>query len=108
MSYVDPHAVCEEIAVPETKHAPGIEHWGSEASRFPTITLPLETVPTWIASRSCGVDAADRCDRVNLGRCKQKGIDPEWWEDGVHQLLMWIGTARQGQGAKRKRMQLKE
>ena len=36
---------------------------------------------------------------VHLGKVKQKAVDPRWWVKGVHQIVLWMGTARQGKGA---------
>ena len=36
---------------------------------------------------------------VHLGKVKQKRVDLRWWKQGVHQIVLWVGTARQGKGA---------
>ena len=36
---------------------------------------------------------------VHLGKVKQKRVDLRWWVQGVHQIVLWVGTARQGKGA---------
>ena len=36
---------------------------------------------------------------VHLGKVKQKPVDLRWWVKGVHQIVLWVGTARQGKGA---------
>ena len=36
---------------------------------------------------------------VHLGKVKQKPVDFRWWKKGVHQIVLWVGTARQGKGA---------
>ena len=36
---------------------------------------------------------------VHLGKVKQKAVDLRWWVKGVHQIVLWVGTARQGKGA---------
>ena len=36
---------------------------------------------------------------VHLGKVKQKPVDFRWWVKGVHQIVLWVGTARQGKGA---------
>jgi hypothetical protein len=44
---------------------------------------------------------------MDLGVCKQKVLTKEsfvkWWLPGVHQVVVWVGTARTGVGAKKKR-----
>ena len=36
---------------------------------------------------------------VALGKVKQKNADLHWWVPGVHQLVLWMGTARTGKGS---------
>ena len=36
---------------------------------------------------------------MHLGKVKQKPVDLRWWVKGVHQIVLWVGTARQGKGA---------
>ena len=36
---------------------------------------------------------------MDLGKIKQKTTDTRWWIRGVHQVLIWVGTARHGKGA---------
>ena len=42
---------------------------------------------------------------VHLGKVKQKPVDPRRWVKGVHQIVLWVGTARQGKGASKGRAQ---
>ena len=42
---------------------------------------------------------------VHLGKVKQKRVDLRWWKQGVHQIVLWVGTARQGKGASKARAQ---
>ena len=44
---------------------------------------------------------------VDLGKCQQKPADSRWTVDGIHQLLLFIGTARTGNGAKHRAFQHK-
>ena len=38
---------------------------------------------------------------VNLGKAKHKvKADLAWWKVGLHQILLYIGTSRQGQGSR--------
>ena len=37
---------------------------------------------------------------VNLGKAKQKEADLNWWKVGLHQILLYICTSRQGQGSR--------
>ena len=37
---------------------------------------------------------------INWGHIKSKRIDPQRWMKGVHQIVVWCGTATQGSGAK--------
>jgi hypothetical protein len=38
----------------------------------------------------------------DLRLAKQKVADLEWWATGVHQVVIWVGTARSGKGTKGK------
>ena len=37
----------------------------------------------------------------HLGRVKQKAVDLTRWFKGVHQIVLWVGTSRQGKGARK-------
>ena len=37
----------------------------------------------------------------HLGKVKQKAVDLRWWKRGVHQIVLWMGTARQGKVARK-------
>ena len=36
---------------------------------------------------------------ADMGKIKQNVPDMKWWVTGVHQILLWVGTARQGKRA---------
>ena len=38
---------------------------------------------------------------VHLGKVKQKAVDLHWWKRGVHQIVVWMGTARRGKGSRK-------
>jgi hypothetical protein len=42
-------------------------------------------------------------DLVFLGAVKQKVGDMKWWRPWIHQLLLYVGTSRQGRGANQKK-----
>ena len=73
----------------------------------PTV-LPSPTSPGDEQSQEARAQAAVAAKRkqaatlegcVHLGKVKQKPVDPRWWVKGVHQIVLWVGTARQGKGA---------
>jgi hypothetical protein len=37
---------------------------------------------------------------TNLGKVKQKAADMKWWVDDIVQVILWVGTARQGKASK--------
>ena len=37
-----------------------------------------------------------------LGDVKQKVTNMQWWRPWIHQLLLYVGTARQGKGARQR------
>ena len=42
---------------------------------------------------------------VHLRKVTQKAVDLTRWFKGVHQIVLWVGTARQGKGARKGRAQ---
>ena len=38
---------------------------------------------------------------VHLRKVKQKAVDLTRWVKGVHQIVLWVGTSRQGKGARK-------
>jgi hypothetical protein len=62
--------------------------------------LSASKVPFW----NCAPKARLRAP-LDLGVVKQKILTADafkWWIRGVQQLMVWVGTSRQGAGAKRK------
>ena len=41
-------------------------------------------------------------DLVFLGDVKQKVMHKQWWRPWTHQLLLYVGTARKGKGARQR------
>ena len=41
-------------------------------------------------------------DLMLLGSVKQKVLNIQWWRLCMHQLLLYVGTARQGLGARQR------
>ncbi len=39
---------------------------------------------------------------MNIGKVKQKAADMRWWIKGVHQIVLWVGTARGGKASRGK------
>ena len=39
---------------------------------------------------------------TDLGKVKQKAADMKWWVDHILQVILWVGTARQGKASKAK------
>ena len=37
---------------------------------------------------------------TNLGTIKQKPVNLDWWFPGCFQLMIWVGSATQGKGAR--------
>ena len=51
------------------------------------------------ARKQTGAPTLEGC--VNLGKAKQKAADLKWWIAGLHQIVLWIGTARGGAGERK-------
>ena len=65
--------------------------WGDDPPLLKSM-LKMHRIPKW-ESTPAETD-------LNLGPCKQKKVKWEWWQRGVHQLILWFGVSRTGQGAK--------
>ena len=52
-------------------------------------------IPTWTADPDSFNESLPP-----LGDVKQKVALLDWWRPGIHQLLLYVGTAREGQGAR--------
>jgi hypothetical protein len=64
-------------------------------------TRETKDLPSW------SKDAATFNETLpHLGTVLQKGINLQWWVPYIHQLVLYVGTARQGKGA-RKRQHMK-
>ena len=93
---------CKEVQVPPMSQGPWFDN--ALLPRKSAIEGRLGTladVPLWQRPDRPQDDAYRSCGRcMDFGRLKQKSIDPNWWCSGVHQILLWVGTSRPGQGAK--------
>jgi hypothetical protein len=69
---------------------------GRFAKRLVSLSrLPgVDQVPLMPTGRNCGQGLPD------LAMVKQKVADLHWWTPGVHQVVLWMGVARQGLGAR--------
>ena len=85
-------------ALPE--NAPAWPLWLCRDGRFAKRLVPLsrvpgvDQVPLMPTGRSCGQGLPD------LAVVKQKVADLQRWIPGVHQVVLWVGVARQGCGAR--------
>ena len=91
-------------ALPE--NAPAWPLWLCRDGRFAKRLVPLsrlpgvDQVPLMPTGRNCGQGLPD------LAMVKQKVADLQWWIPGVHQVVLWVGVARQGLGAREARLGL--
>ena len=71
--------------------------WGAhlQISALARTIFPAKELPTWKARYN-----NIRLDLADLGQVKQKPAKLRWWKPGIHQLLLYVGTARQGRGAR--------
>ena len=96
-----------------TKGAPDMPAWLEDDSiSFRSVCLPLHAIPSWEDTkglRSYGDHTeglrSDGDQLPDLGRLTQKPTKMDWWIPCVHQLMFYLGTARTGEGAKKKRQQ---
>ena len=83
--------VNEEIVMPHHRETPD---WIETTASAQKCLLPLHRVPTWATPK------ASSTGLIKLGRVKAKALNWKWWSWGLPHLLLWVGTPRQGQGAK--------
>ena len=85
-----------------TKEVPDLPAWLEEdAIRFKSLCMTLPVIPSWEGNtglRSCGDQLPDLCN------VRQKCTNMELWVPSVHQLMIYVGSARKGRGAKEKQM----
>ena len=90
-AYIIPFGRCTKVSVP-----PWVEQH--------------QTMPWWLAKVRTEIDVDDlpvfrsrgvSASMPDLGHVKQKPVDLQHWVPHIHQLIVWVGTARQGQGARR-------
>ena len=85
-----------------TKEVPDLPAWLEEdAIRFKSLCMTLPAIPSWEGNtglRSCGDQLPDLCN------VRQKCTNMELWVPSVHQLMIYVGSARKGRGAKEKQM----
>ena len=84
---------------------------GSQVETLPDFDQLLDDDEAWPGSPRNAAVAAKLAEHaadtqtpagfVNLGKAKHKvNADPTWWKVGLHQILLYIGTSRQGQGSR--------
>ena len=85
-----------------TKEVPDLPAWLEEdAIRFKSLCMTLPAIPSWEGNtglRSCGDQLPDLCN------VRQKCTNMELWVPSVHQLMIYVGSARKGRGAAEKQM----
>ena len=88
------------MALPEDQ--PDRPRWlfggfGGETSALVRCTREVKDMPKWKQ------DAATfNEDLPFLGDVKQKVTNMQWWRPWIHQLLLYVGTARQSKGARQR------
>ena len=90
-AYIIPFGRCTKVSVPS---------WVEQYETMPlwlakhTTEFDVEDLPVFLRSRGVSASMPD------LGQVKQKPVDLRHWVPHVHQLILWVGTARQGRSAK--------
>ena len=91
-AYIIPFGRCTKVSVPS---------WVEQH----------QTMPPWLAKHASDIDVEDlpvfflrsrgvSASMPDLGQVKQKPVALQHWVPHVHQLILWVGTARQGRSAK--------
>ena len=85
---------CLKIAHAPLVDSPWLPNWLDMGGLgFNTLAGSLTDMPMWEGDQTLSSGEAKLLD---LGRCSQKATHMSWWTQGVHQLLLHIGTARTG------------
>ena len=91
-------------------NAPAWPDWLCRDGRFEKRLVPLSRLPgATPPDRSCDQALARRAclARSDLAMVKQKVAGLRWWAQGVHQVVLWVGRARQGLGAREAQLEKK-
>ena len=106
-SYIIFIGSCHDSSFPNDAYLPFhvavSKGWVSDIAHFPA----SEVLP-FFGDDNRGSAVADQGHfalDINWGHIKSKRIDPLRWIKGVHQVVVWCGTATQGAGAKMRRIQ---
>ncbi len=95
------------VDFPTAKTAQTMPEWLCDDGFFRDRLLRLTDVPHEHArSRwpdAGAADAAVAAQTFDLGKLKQKYTDERWNVAGVHQVVVWVGTARSGKRSNRQR-----
>ena len=81
----------QDLNLQNFEDAPRWRDWSG--CRFEDQLLPLQRVPVW--KYGAPID-------VSLGSVKQKKADFNRWYAGIDQLLLWVGSSKQGAKAREK------
>ena len=86
-------------SVPPSPTSPCDEQSHRKAAVLARLAQDEEEATAQAAVAAMQTQAATLEGCVHLGKVKQKPVDLRWWVKGVHQIVLWVGTARQGKGA---------
>ena len=93
----------EEIKEEEEKHTDDDDDDGEQSHKQTAVAAKLaqdeEEARAQAAVAAKRKQAATLEGCVHLGKVKQKRVDTSWWSKGVHQIVLWVGTAVRGKGA---------
>ena len=85
---------CSKIAYAPLADSPWLPNWLDMGGLgFNTLAGSLTDPPMWEEDQTL---SSGEAKLLALGRCRQKATNMSWWNQGVHQLLLRIGTARTG------------
>ena len=96
-AYVVVLGPCKDVVVPSLWAAP---HWPGDL--FPRDSI-IESRLIYLGDvprlQRLVIEPQWRRNLIDLGTLKQKVPDMQWWVKGVHQIILWVGTARSGKEA---------
>ena len=92
---------CREVVVPAVAAQPWWNRaWAPSGSIIDKRVKCVSSVPIWpqgAADRSCGL--------IDFAKVKQKVPNMKWWANGVHQIILWVGSSRPSKQSKANKWQ---
>ena len=110
-AYIMVFGPCSKTAHAPTDAAPVLPPWLFGVTPWSNLVCSLRGIPSWDVIPLWMEDHRIRSGgdpQLDLGNAKQKQTNMGRWIPRVHQLMVYVGTSRTGQGAKRRQATLNQ